>query len=305
MMTTNSQVSFMCTTEGEQVPLVATIVDATLHDLLADVTMTQVYKNSEERNIEAVYTFPLPLDAVLLDLEITLNDRKLKGAVVGKKEAEEQYEEAISDGNSAIMLQKIEAGLYSMNIGNLQPGERIEVAMRYSLLHRWQGDQLRFYLPTTVAPKYGLVDLEPHQIPEADLFAENKFGFRLKVTGLLREAEFESPSHVIINESQHDHRLIRLRNEMTLMDRDLIINIRSREQTMASAVYDSDGDGFVSLVSFKPMIPHSDDSKPHAMTIVVDCSGSMDGDSIAQAKIALQRILESLKSSDLFNILFG
>ena len=302
----NSQASFMCTKEGRKVPLMATIADVVLHDLLANVTINQVYKNSEEKNIEAIYSFPLPRDAVLMELSVIWNDRKLQGKVVGKKAAEARYEEAIVDGDRAVMLEKVEDGLYTMNIGNLLPDENIEVVIRYSLLHRWQGDQLRFYLPTTVAPRYGIPMMEPHQIPAVDILTKNRFSFSLKVIGEIREAEFESPSHAIINERHHDHRLIRLVNETTLMDRDLIINIRSKGQGMASAVYDSDGDNFVSLVSFKPVL--SSDNKPEsrALTILVDCSGSMSGNSMTQARIALQRILGSLKSSDLFNIIkFG
>ena len=51
--------------QGERVALTYVSVSAVLHDLLAEVTMCQSYRNEEQVNIEAVYTFPLPLDAVL------------------------------------------------------------------------------------------------------------------------------------------------------------------------------------------------------------------------------------------------
>ena len=51
--------------------------------------MSQTYRNDEQVNIEAVYTFPLPLDAVLLDLQVEIGGRILKGVVVEKKAAEE------------------------------------------------------------------------------------------------------------------------------------------------------------------------------------------------------------------------
>ena len=44
----------------------------------------------------------------------------------------------------------------------------------------------------------------------------------------------------------------------------------------------------------------------HGLTIVVDCSGSMSGDSIEQVRIAGERILDSLRPGDLFDIVaFG
>ena len=52
---------------------------------LPKVTVSQTYRNDERVNIEAVYTFPLPLDAVLLELEVEIGGRLLKGVVVEKK----------------------------------------------------------------------------------------------------------------------------------------------------------------------------------------------------------------------------
>ena len=157
-------------------------VDATLENLLSKVTIRQIYENLEDNNIEAVYTFPLPVHAVLLNMAITIGSRELKGVVVEKSEAEEKYEDAITDGDTAIMLEQIEPGLYTMNVGNLMPREKVEISFTYAELYRWQNDSLRFFLPTTIAPRYGdpeSVGIEPHQIPEYDLMADNPFQIRL------------------------------------------------------------------------------------------------------------------------------
>src|SRR5690606_22370675 len=48
------------------------------------------------------------------------------------------------------------------------------------------------------------------------------------------------------------------------------------------------------------------DGRRRCVTLVVDCSGSMAGDSIAQARLALERILDGLRTGDLFEIVaFG
>ena len=142
---------------GERVALCDVAVDAVLHDLLCEVTVGQTYRNDEQVNIEALYTFPLPLDAVLLDLAVEIGGKVLQGVVVGKKEAEEKYEDAVSDGDAAVMLEALEPGLYTMNVGNLLPGEQAKVTFRYALLYRWSGDRsasscLRPSLPDTVSP---------------------------------------------------------------------------------------------------------------------------------------------------------
>src|SRR3974390_2607883 len=93
-------------THGEKVALKDVSVSAILRDLLAEVTVSQSYQNEEQTNIEAVYTFPLPLDAVLLDLDIVIGNRHLKGAVVEKRAAEKKYEEAVESGDAAVMLEE-------------------------------------------------------------------------------------------------------------------------------------------------------------------------------------------------------
>ena len=85
---------------GERIALSDVAVSATLRDLLGEVTVRQTYRNDEDVNIEAVYTFPLPLDAVLLDLRVEIGGRTLNGVVVERKAAEEEYEDAVAAGDA-------------------------------------------------------------------------------------------------------------------------------------------------------------------------------------------------------------
>jgi Ca-activated chloride channel family protein len=103
----NKLASALTGLEGERVALCDVAVSAVLQDLLAEVTVSQTYRNDERTNIEAVYTFSLPLDAVLLDLEVDIGGRGLKGVVVEKKAAEEKYEDAVEAGDAAVMLEAI------------------------------------------------------------------------------------------------------------------------------------------------------------------------------------------------------
>jgi len=64
-----------------QIALQSVCVDAILRGLLSEVTVSQSYANLEKTNIEAVYTFPLPLDAVLMELTLELNGEILHGEV--------------------------------------------------------------------------------------------------------------------------------------------------------------------------------------------------------------------------------
>lgn len=295
--------------EGGRIALQSVKVDAKIENLLCQVTVKQSYRNLEKVNIEAVYTFPLPLDAVLLDMTIKTKSRELKGVVVEKSEAEDRYEDAITDGDTAIMLEQIDPGLYTMNVGNLQPKESIDISFTYAELFKWQDNSIRFFFPTTVAPRYGSpasMEIEDHQVPEHDLTHENFFSMKLSISGMLSKAAVESPSHKIVFRTLDDHIFVTVQDAQAAMDRDFILNISMDTDEKSAAHVEPDGDGYVALASFYPKFSFMNHIEPRCITIVMDCSGSMVGDSIAQSRKALYKILRLLRPQDMFNIVcFG
>lgn len=297
------------TVTGQAVVLTGVNVDARLTDLMSEVSITQNYVNQEDTNIEAVYTFPLPTDAVLLAMEVMLGTRRLQGVVVEKHQAEERYEDAVTEGDTAIMLQQTEPGMYTMNVGNIMPGESIAVTMRYGQLHKWHEDHLRFALPTVIAPRYGQSTLQPHAEPEVSMSVHHGYDLRLSIQGMLRDARMECPTHAIELNQNSDETVVTLA-EQAALDRDFILNIYSQHNQPASALTVRDGEGFVTMAAFHPVFSHEksheQDNHPRCLKIVVDCSGSMGGDSMAQARQALQHIVQNLRPQDFFNIVrFG
>ncbi len=291
---------------AERVALCDVSVCAVLQDLLAEVTVSQTYRNDERVNIEAVYTFPLPLDAVLLNLEVEIGGRLLKGVVVEKKAAEEKYEDAVAAGDAAVMLESIEPGLYTMNVGNLLPQETAKITFSYAILYRWVGDRLRFFLPTTIAPRFGESHHLPHQAPEASLIVENQFSLRIEISGSLRDAQFVCPSHAVELEKSSDKVVLSLRQPKAVMDRDFILNVKAPQTTRSFALVGQDGDGLAAIASFQPFFPGLQEPRPLNLAIVIDCSGSMQGDSMEQAKQALDGILDGLQPHDRITLIaFG
>ncbi|MFW6028085.1 MAG: VWA domain-containing protein, partial [bacterium] len=178
----------------------------------------------------------------------------------------------------------------------------------HGLLLRWSGDRVRFMMPTTIAPRYGdplSAGLQPHQIPEFSFDAERSFHLTVAVNGVLQGARFNSPSHFVKVESRSEEAVIELAGEPA-MDRDFILEARSSQVEASGALVSRDLDGWVALASFRPRITESTADERRSTKIVVDCSGPMAGDSIAQAKVALERILDGLRPGDLFDIIaFG
>jgi Ca-activated chloride channel family protein len=311
----NSEIG-LTTLSGELIALRFVDITAKLTGVLSEVEIKQHYQNSTTTNIETVYTFPLPIDAVLTSLEVEINGELLQGLVKANRAAEEDYEDAIVNGDTAVLLSKISDGLHCINLGNLLAGEAAVITFRYAQLHQWQGERLRFYLPTTIAPKYGtpqLTNIAEHQLPQHSLLATYKLTFSISIEGLLAGAAIHCPSHSVAHQVVNQIMNVSL-NRPQVMDRDFILELGKPKGYVGEGYWADDGEHTVALTSFIPTLETTPTPKPETtaqddprcIKIVVDCSGSMAGDSIEQTRIALIEVVNQLETHDWFNIiLFG
>ena len=278
--------------------------EGTVHGLLLEMRVEQAYVNPGSTNIEAVYTFPLPVDAVLLELEFELGARRLQGKVVASGDAEEGYETALENGHSAVLLERAADGVYTVNIGNLLGKEKAVVRIRYARLLSFQGGQVRITIPNVIAPRYGdpsAARLRMHQIPVHDLGSRYPFSVAIRLAGPVARGRISSPSHSLAVRHAGEHVEISLAQpDSASLDRDFVLLCDSL-QGRSIATAGRDGDGLVALASFCPAPVAERKHRPLHLKILVDCSGSMNGDSIKGARKALHEILKQLNPSDRFS----
>ena len=290
--------------------LTATAISGHFPGLLGEIAIAQTFHNPEAVPIEAVFTFPVPVAAVLLEVEVEIDERRLQGRVLPAAQAEADYEDAITDGDGAILLQEAGRGLYTLNVGNLLPGQAARLRYRYALLGDWDNDRLRLLLPTTLAPRYGdplPAGLAPHQVPETALSGARSFTLDLELSGGLGQAQVRSTSHPLAITVTAAGQRLGLAAGAALMDRDLILDIRAPAALRAGLGLSApDREGGVALVSVQPPFPASAASAGRDLVLVADASGSMAGDSIAHCRTALAGILDRLTPADRFNLIaFG
>lgn len=277
-----------------------------IRGLLLDMAVTQRFRNPTDKNVEVIYTFPMPWGAVLLGVEVHLGDKRLTGAVFEKMRAETAYEDALSAGNSAIMLEKNLDHSYSLNLGNLKAYESCVVELRYAQLLQFELGSLRVMIPTVIAPCFGDAvrdgGLQPHQAFRHDLLADYPFDISLRLHGDLARARVASPSHPISVSVSSDTLTVALARRGAL-DRDFILVLDQLIQnSIAVIAQDSVTHGHVvALASFCPRVP-VDTPQAVAVKLLVDCSGSMGGDSIASAIHALHAIVDGMALGDYFSL---
>ena len=119
------------TRDGEPLVLKGLKAHGRVVGRMLDMTLEQAYLNSEKRNVEVVYTFPLPHGAVLLGIEVVLNGETLHGKVRAKSVAREQYEDALVDGHTALLLTVQPDGAHTLELGNMLANETAVVKLQY------------------------------------------------------------------------------------------------------------------------------------------------------------------------------
>ena len=270
------------------------------------MTLEQRYRNASSNNAEITYTFPLPYGpnggAVLMDVEVDIHGKVLKGEVSPKNTARAKYEEAISEGNTSILLERNYDGSFTLELGNLMAGEECKIMIRYAQTLAPEHGQIRMMLPTTIAPRYGNPTtqgrLQPHQVPVTDTLAEYPFDITIALLDDMAYSNVSSPSHKTSYSRQGNDLFIRLA-QRGYLDRDFILifsNLKSESAALASRDFYQDGQHAM-MASFCPQFDASGGKGLNAK-VLVDCSSSMAGDSIDAARRALAGFVQGITKED-------
>ncbi|MCX7228275.1 MAG: VIT domain-containing protein [Burkholderiales bacterium] len=292
----------LATTSGRPMSLQRVDARGRVAGLLLSMTVRQAWRNATPDTLEAVYTFPLPWTAVLLGLSVEIGGRRLDGAVLARPDAEARYEEAVAAGDSPIMVRKGSDALYTVDLGNLKSGDEAVVELRWAQLLKVEQGRVRLSVPTTIAPRFGdasaMPGMRPHDSIEAGLSAAYGFSLVLDLDGTLAAGTIASPTHPIELSIGERGAHVRLAGPAWL-DRDFVLNFDGAGSAAgtASAVRAPDGAGCVVMASFCPTL-EAPKRAAIDLKILVDCSGSMGGDSIASARRGLERLVSALGPAD-------
>lgn len=283
---------------GYHVPLKAVSARGRLDGLLLELAVEQQYHNSSREPIEAVFTFPLALHAELLGFDLTLGGRRLKAVANARAAASQQYEKAIDQGDTAVLLEHDGNGLYTVSLGNLLPGEEATICYRYAQLLDCHQGYVRIQVPTVIAPRYGNPadsGLSGPAVPESHALVEYPFSITLELPGVTDAAQLSSPTHAI-QVTPTEAGLCAALLHQGFLDRDFVLEVAAAALPQGYLVA-RDGDEWVLLASMA-LAMEKTERRSLNLKVLLDCSGSMQGASITAAKHALLGILERLNGDD-------
>jgi len=106
-------------------------VRVTVNNGIAVTEVFQVFRNTENRQVEALYTFPVPKGASVADFSMWIDGREMVGEVVEKERARQIYESYKPRRKDPGLLEQTDYKTFEMRIFPIGAGAEQKVRLRY------------------------------------------------------------------------------------------------------------------------------------------------------------------------------
>jgi Ca-activated chloride channel family protein len=267
-------------------------VSVDITDQVANTEVDQVFLNDTEYDLEGIYLFPLPEEATVSEFAMYVDGERWKGEILPRDEARAIYEDIVRQRLDPALLEYVGRDTFKASIFPIDPGDEREVELAYTQVLKNDGGLVKYVYP---------LDTERFS---AQPLQEVVISVHVKSAQPIRA--IYSPSHDVAIDRIDEHTVnVSFEASYVLPDRDfeLYYTVSDEDFGLNLLSYrQRDEDGFfLLLVAPKPEV---DERQVVAkdVILVLDTSGSMEGEKIEQAKKALEFILDHLNAEDRFNI---
>ncbi len=309
-----------------EMPLKHTDVNIEVSGFVASATVTQHYHNPFKKPIEAVYTFPLPNDAAVDDMQMTIGKRTIKGLIKPRKEARQIYERARERGQRASLLEQERPNIFTQSVANIMPGDNIVITIRYVNILRYAKGNYELVFPMVVGPRYipGKVATghsgtgsapDTDVVPDASHITPpvlkpgersgHDIALSVKLDAGVPIKNVRSISHVVdIKDINPHEQHLQLNPADTIPNKDFVLRyqVAGMAPEMATIAHHDKRGGFFTLIVQPQHTVTDDQVVPRELIFIVDTSGSMRGFPINKSKEAMRLLIKGMRSTDTFNV---
>ena len=284
-------------------PLQHTSIRAHVGGMMALYEVEQVFANPYDEAIEAVYVFPLGANGAVNGYEIVIGDRTVTGEIKKAEDARRMYQQAKASGHTAGLVEQNKPNIFTQHVANIAPHEQITVRMRYVELLEYNDGAYTMAVPLTVGPRYKpSVGVKYMAAPSRDA---STVSFSADIDAGVPIVSIESPSHDIASTPiSATHTQVRLGAKDEIPNRDIVVRYKTAgpQTTVGLLTHRVDRDGYF-MLAIQPKAEYgTGDIIPREVVLVLDRSGSMTGQPLAQAKAVASAIVSTLSPRDTFNI---
>ena len=268
-------------------------VDVTIEGQIATTHIDQVFLNELPYDIEGDYIFPLPEGASISQFAMWVDGQRLEAQVLEKDEARRIYEDIVRERRDPALLEYVGRNAFRARIFPIPARGEKRIELEYTEVLPRDGDLVRYAYPLNTE-KFSTKPLE-----------------RVRVTVRLKAREglgaIYSPSHEVqVVRENGTAATVTYEAQNVRPDRDFLLYYALQGEKLGLNVlsYRAPGeDGFFLLLLTPPAQVPAEHAVPKDVYFILDISGSMRGEKLAQAKEAARYVLEHLNAEDRFNII--
>lgn len=300
----------------DQLPLKATSARVAIAGVIADVRVTQVYRNTGTKPLEAIYVFPGSTRSAVYGMTMTIGKRVLKAQIKERGQARADYEHAQQEGRSASLLEQQRPNVFQMNVANILPGDEIRVELSYTELLVPTEGTYTFVYPTVVGPRYAgkagtASDTGETWVANPYTHAgetpASTFDLDLRLSAGMPIQRMACGTHKtsIAYDGKTEATLRLDPSEAHGGNRDVIVQYQlAGAQVQSGLLLDQGKDENTFLLMAQPpkrVTPK--DLPPREYVFIMDVSGSQMGFPIEVSKVLMKEMIQGLRPQDLFNVM--
>jgi len=159
-------------------------VQVTINNGVAVTKVTQIFHNTEKRQVEALYTFPVPKAASVANFSMWINGKEMVGEVLEKKRAKEIYESYKQMRRDPGLLEQTDYRTFEMRVFPIGPDADQKVQITYYQELDYDQDTAAYVYPLATATRRGV-----------DTRATQKLTIGFDVKSAVPIVAVDSPSH--------------------------------------------------------------------------------------------------------------
>jgi Ca-activated chloride channel family protein len=268
-------------------------VDISIKDGVATARIEQVFKNSTNRDLEAVYIFPLPLNAAIADFAMYIDGKRMSGELVEKDKARKIYQDIVRRMKDPGLLEHMGGTLFRVSVYPVKKNADQKIEIEYSQTLAFESGLYKYVYPLKTGDKAAKT-LED-------------FTVSARIHSNLPIKNIYSPSHDVGISRKGEHEaVLGFEQEQALLDKDFVLyyGVSKKDFGLNLISHAVKGqEGFFMMMLAPNVVPDDATVMKKDVTFVLDTSGSMTGKKIVQARKALAYCVRKLNPGDRFNII--
>ncbi|MBP6016606.1 MAG: VWA domain-containing protein [Candidatus Promineofilum sp.] len=272
--------------EGLEIPYQR--VNVTIENQVATTRVEQLFRNPNEWLLEGTYFFPLPPGAAVSELTMWVDGAPIEAKILPQEEARAVYDAIVRQLRDPALLEYVGTDAIQANVFPIPPGGERKIEIEYSYLLTAENGAFRYVYPQS-AGLYTQTPLDEQSI-------------RVELSSNEAIRTLYSPSHRVAVDRPGDFSATvgyEATDVIPTDDFELYYTVSPEEIGLTLLSYKEAGeDGFFLLLVAPGIEPGEVVARD--VILVIDTSGSMEGEKMAQAQQAAGYVIEHLNAEDRF-----